>query len=297
MKIKHGLMKLISVSFDFLPFSSKKSISKLLGKKQVNFLVAGKRNYVFKLLKSRPDFSVNLILDPKDDYFYLETIGELRNWEEAPLKSWITITEHCKTVIDIGSHFGIYSFVAAKHKNVKHVVAVEPNPYSRNRLISNFRVNAESEKITVLPLALGELESSSNLIAPAGRLTSSGSQLEFSSIDFNLLNYSIISKVNVTTLDNLVQMNKLCDIGAIKIDAEGYELSILMGGKNTLAQYRPSLLIEILSYEQFQSIKQFLKSYNYDSVLPLDGKALSASDNNAIADLNLARNYQFTTIA
>lgn len=293
MKIKNLLMTFVSYTFDILPFNAKKDLSKIMGSKSVNFLVAGRRKYKFTLLKKSPDFAVKLILEPKDDYFYLESVGKLSKWEEEALNSWVIITENCETVIDIGAHFGVYSFVAAQQKNVKHVFSVEPNPFSRKRFAENFRVNLNTDKIIVLPFALGKIESTSNLIAPSGRLTSSGSQLESSPINFDVSNYAVVAAVRVVTLDSLVNTTKMYKIGAIKIDAEGNEHSILSGGTKTLEKYHPILMIEILNYSQFNKIKSFLKDFNYQTVVPLDGEVVSQQKNNALADLALARNYIF----
>ena len=49
--------------------------------------------------------------------------------------------------------------------------------------------------------------------------------------------------VNVTTLDHFVETNVRTDLTLIKIDAEGFDGKILMGGMRTLVQRKPAVVI------------------------------------------------------
>ena len=58
----------------------------------------------------------------------------------------------------------------------------------------------------------------------------------------------------------------------VKIDVEGGELDVLLGGKNLLKNHRPHLLVEI-SDERFCEIKNILSELDYEvgAVFPYFG--------------------------
>ena len=51
--------------------------------------------------------------------------------------------------------------------------------------------------------------------------------------------------VNIDRLDNSVIKFSIPRPSFIKIDVEGYEFNVLMGGKETILKYRPALFIEL----------------------------------------------------
>jgi FkbM family methyltransferase len=52
-------------------------------------------------------------------------------------------------------------------------------------------------------------------------------------------------KIQLTSLDAFCQEKQIDRLDLIKIDVEGSELDVLMGGKQTLKRYRPRLIIEV----------------------------------------------------
>jgi len=81
--------------------------------------------------------------------------------------------------------------------------------------------------------------------------------------------------VDVITLDEWVSLKKIDKIDAIKIDVEGMEYDVLLGGKLTLEKYHPLVYFETLpifftnkSYS-IQTIYEFLASLGYKIVSPI----------------------------
>jgi len=71
----------------------------------------------------------------------------------------------------------------------------------------------------------------------------------------------------VTTLDKLVKKLNLKSIDLIKIDTEGAEYSILVGGMKTLKKFRPKLIIEThpwIDKDCNKKILKLLNSINYN---------------------------------
>lgn len=136
------------------------------------------------------------------------------------------ILEHIKagdTVVDVGAFIGDHT-VAYLDKVGKHgrVYAVEPNKAAFDCLKHN------CPKAIALNLGLSDkeellsYEASPN--AGAGRIRKGGE-----------------SEIKTVTLDSLA----IDDASFIKIDAEGFELSILKGAVNTIKKSKPTMWIEI----------------------------------------------------
>ena len=59
-------------------------------------------------------------------------------------------------VFDIGAGFGLYSLVLSSRISDLQFVAFEPNPPTRERLVSAISAESSGYQITVSPLALGD---------------------------------------------------------------------------------------------------------------------------------------------
>ena len=64
-------------------------------------------------------------------------------------------------------------------------------------------------------------------------------------------------QIQITTIDNYVLENNLT-VGLIKLDIEGYELSALIGAKNTIRKFTPVILISI-----YHNGKEFFETIDY----------------------------------
>ena len=54
--------------------------------------------------------------------------------------------------------------------------------------------------------------------------------------------------VYFVTLDEYVDRNKLSRIDFIKLDVDGYEYKVIRGGFNTIAKFKPVIIIELGEY-------------------------------------------------
>lgn len=95
--------------------------------------------------------------------------------------------------------------------------------------------------------------------------------------------YSLEEKVRMTKLDNYVREQNITKIDFIKIDIEGAEYLALLGMEQTLMQYKPMLMIEILEQnnsENARKIELFLKQLNYKKYFIDDDGKLSSTNQN-----------------
>lgn len=140
--------------------------------------------------------------------------------------------------IDIGANVGFYSLFAAKKvgKSGK-VLSFEPFPLNVQRLKRNITLNNFSQ-IKVVPMAIGN---------NSGKL-----DLYYSEHDQNLGTVSGFGNttshsvtVDLIRLDDYIEKHTPERIDVIKIDIEGAEYDALLGMKQTLAKFKPAILIEI----------------------------------------------------
>ncbi len=145
-------------------------------------------------------------------------------------------------VLDVGAHHGFYTLTAAKRVGRSgRVIAFEPSPRERQRLILHVRMNRLAN-VQVEPFALGHEKAKGRLFMVKGRETG-----------LNSLRPPVTSEptsgvpVEVLSLDEYLKENPLPKpFDFVKIDAEGAELEVLKGAMGLLAgPARPVFLIEM----------------------------------------------------
>jgi FkbM family methyltransferase len=167
------------------------------------------------------------------------------------------------TCIDIGANIGIYTLPLAGKSN--KVIAVEPcfAPLLRKNLILN-KLEVEikeiflSDQIKEADVFSFSLDNNTRTIIPFFSALIKG------------------SRVKVSTLDEEFK-NK---VDFIKIDTDGADPSIVLGGKNIIKKYHPIILFEICGsrtrdYERaLNEAIEFLRGQNYSLSLIHKGRLL-----------------------
>lgn len=215
---------------------------------------------------------VNMLLDPED--LVPRTILVTGQWEP---ESWAVVKEHLPiggTFVDLGAHIGYYSLKAARAVGPKgHVIAVEPNPDTVQKLRDNIRASG-ANFIAVQPVACSDSEGVVDLFA-APRSNTGDTSLSRSNAEHEGA-VSAVYRVRARPLDAIIQEAGVSRIDAMKIDVEGAELLVLKGAKQTLARYSPILIVELMD-RQLQSmgaseaeVKEFLRSQGYRPRRQLD---------------------------
>jgi FkbM family methyltransferase len=146
---------------------------------------------------------------------------------------WLTNhLEEGDTAVDIGAHCGVYSILmAAKCGQTGHVVAFEPDPYSRELLAKNLGLNPRIKRPAVEVSACSDEIGEAILFSRGGNSQSSlaRSAVEFSSVESEEI------RVPVVTLDSYFSEHPLPEPRCVKIDAEGAEIRILKGARKLLS--------------------------------------------------------------
>lgn len=159
-----------------------------------------------------------------------------KNYEAS---SFIFFEKYIKpgaTVLDIGAHIGLYSVFFAKKSNGK-VYSFEPTPDTGAVLRETVAINKLQNNITVVPAAVSFQPGMATFFISKTEEIATGNSLV--DVDFGE-NYRRDGgyEVEVVSIDDFVQKNNL-QPSVLKIDAEGVELEVLRGAKNTFLNFRP----------------------------------------------------------
>lgn len=135
-------------------------------------------------------------------------------------------------VFDCGANLGIFSILAASKG--ADVYAFEPIAGARKILRETLELNGFSDKVKIIPYALGDREETA----------------EFKVLDDTYVGSSMvlmnqtghIEHSEVTTVDKFCEKNNL-RVDFIKADIEGAERKMLAGAKHTLAKDSPKISI------------------------------------------------------
>lgn len=183
--------------------------------------------------------------------------------EECDLYLFTKLSEHCKTIIDIGANTGLYSIISSKNNPNANIISFEPVTSNFERLSKNLKLNNCTNVISE-KVALGENESNKEIMIPANRKISDLASLDFefskkTNPDGNFTKETVI----VETLDNYRNINKL-KIDLIKCDVEGFEISVFKGLLNILKKDKPTIIFEcFLDDKRKLFFDNILNEYNY----------------------------------
>lgn len=140
-------------------------------------------------------------------------------------------------MIDVGAGTGSWALLPAVIPNLR-CWAFEPNPSILPLLRHNIKLN--NANTIVVAAALSDTECLGELSVPVeshnSGLSTIGKPLRFRE--------AITYPVSVTTLDSYVGRCGLDSIKFIKIDTEGAELKVLLGGQETIMKWKPAILAE-----------------------------------------------------
>lgn len=137
-----------------------------------------------------------------------------------------------KDFLDIGAHIGYYALYMAPL--ARRVFAFEPDPRLRTMIEKNLDGIGN---VTIVNAAMGETPSRLRLSissdAEVSHLVEPGSEAGDATVE-----------VEVLTVDGFAT-DKGLDVGAIKIDVEGWDLDVIRGARQTMSRQQPLILAEI----------------------------------------------------
>ncbi len=182
--------------------------------------------------------NTKLILRTKSSLFdYIFISGQYDINEMLFLKK---VLKKGDVFVDAGANIGIYSIYASKIIcETGKVYAFEPSNREFNILLKNIKIN-RCNNILPFKVALSDKKGRASIIVEK---QGGGNTLCDKLCDDNF-EYDYEEDCVVDTLDNLL-LNKVSKIDCIKVDVEGYDFKVLLGGQEILKKFNPHLLLEI----------------------------------------------------
>lgn len=170
-------------------------------------------------------------------------------------------------ILDIGANIGQTSLWIAKYikSDLVNIIAFEPYPSTYSKLKYNLSLNNNFKNISAENIALGN-SNSKLYMTDCGSSNSGG--FTVNSVKIN----NDVVEVLQTTIDSYFKNNEQ-RINFIKIDVEGFEYQVLLGGEQTIKKDYPILFIELdnnnLKAHGSAAIDLLilLKNYGYNSIL------------------------------
>ena len=177
-------------------------------------------------------------------------------WEAEELDYLTAVLPPHPAVIDVGANVGNHAVYFARFLAPSNLRLFEPHPEAVEVLKDNLKLNGVSN-VDIEEVAVSKIVGRGSLRAPKNKGHGAAS-----------LYKNDTGNIVVTTLDQW--SDRAIDL--VKIDVEGGELDVLLGGKNLLKNHRPHLLVEI-SDERFCEIKYILSELDYEvgAVFPYFG--------------------------
>lgn len=147
-------------------------------------------------------------------------------------------------VVDVGAHSGQHSKLFAQMVPRGSVYAFEPGGYARSilKIVIGLR---RLSNVSLFEVGLSDRPMSETLRVPLKRSGSMGFGLSHIGAGTNGRE-TVSEDIVLTTLDIFVREQNLSRLDFIKVDIEGWEVHFLRGAKETIARFRPSILIEVV---------------------------------------------------
>jgi FkbM family methyltransferase len=168
----------------------------------------------------------------------LELYGEYCHDEIEWMK---TLTNPESFVLDIGANIGTHTIGISPY--VKRVMAFEPDPDNFDLLVKNVSITM-CRNVTPAPAAASDV------------LGKVGTQF-----DYGKTSLIPSGDIPATPIDMIQELPR---IDFVKIDVEGMELKVLNGMRQTIASYKPQMLIEMQDENVYAKTYDFLNGFGYN---------------------------------
>ena len=150
------------------------------------------------------------------------------------------------TYLDIGANLGNHTVYFSNFTNADKIISFEPNPIIFEHLEKNSNNNCKNSKIYNFGLSDKEATLKMNDVNPANcgstKIEENGN-----------------TEIIVKTIDQL----KLDNVSLMKIDVEGFEKMVILGGLETIKKHKPVIFTELATKKEFDEMVLIMKEIDY----------------------------------
>jgi FkbM family methyltransferase len=120
------------------------------------------------------------------------------------------------------------------------VMAFEPNPEVRKRLLGNLLINKFLTQVSVIPFGVSSNTGTAEFFVPPKSGTGAGSLRNLHAEEGEPIRF----QVELNTIDEMFDSDSRIDV--VKIDIEGAEYKAILGAEKMIASQQPVIVIELL---------------------------------------------------
>jgi FkbM family methyltransferase len=182
------------------------------------------------------------------------------------------------TAIDVGANIGVHTLTMAEIVGPHgRVIALEPNPGARERLMRNLRINGLQDRVTVVGSAAGDAPGRAVLHVPSASHVTGGNVGIASLAGLETPHDEV--DVEVVTLDGLLSGQSIPRVSLVKIDTQGFDAKVLRGMGRILRTDRPLVVLEYEGWawnragERLEPLLEWLAGFGY-AVMTLQDSGL-----------------------
>jgi FkbM family methyltransferase len=178
-------------------------------------------------------------------------------YEGQTLKAIRPFLREGDVALDVGASFGVYTAELARRVGPSgHVHAFEPQRTVYEMLVQRFR---GAPSVHVVNAALADEPGSAQFVVPT--IASDIPETALGTLSRGSDGHTVAGNTEVTTLDDYcAEFDRLA---FIKIDAEGWDVDVLRGGRKTLERLRPVVQVEVNDEAHLADLTSFADEVAY----------------------------------
>lgn len=176
------------------------------------------------------------------------------SWDAMSLRIWCALARTSSGILDIGANTGVYALAASALNRSAKVVAFEPVQRAAERLLDNVGLNGFAIEI--------DRRAVSSVSGTAVMFDADPAALNYAaSLEPGHGGNDRSYEVETVSIDDFLRERGWPPIDLVKIDVETHEPAVIRGMQETIARFRPAIMVEVLYPEQGREIASLASGY------------------------------------
>lgn len=210
----------------------------MLNTKEFNGLAKGRYGY---------------IVYNKNDIYVGRAVEKYGEYSESEVRLFKKVIKPGHCVLDIGANIGTHTLAFSRLVENGFVIAFEPQRIVFQTLCANMAINSVTN-VDCKQLVISDKEGFANL-----PMLNYGIEGNYGGVRANESRGG--ERIRKTTIDNCLYGIDRIDF--IKIDVEGMESDVLLGGRHLIQKHQPILYVENDQIDKSADLLKLIKSFGY----------------------------------